>query len=66
MIISRKYAKKLVREGKAEETGLTCEGHRWPEGDHLVVLNRFDLQRTDHYYAELADEERLTQGDRYE
>jgi hypothetical protein len=41
MIISKKYAQKLVREGKAKIEGRTTDGY--------IIITRYDLQRTDHY-----------------
>ena len=43
MIISKKYAQKLVREGKASLDGHTKSAITWR------VVNRLDIQRVDHY-----------------
>jgi len=44
MIISKKYALKLIKEGKAEITTTVTEG------DIVYCsINRYDLQRTDHF-----------------
>jgi hypothetical protein len=52
MIISKKYAEKLIREGKAEYLGDCRErGTNW----YYSVINRLDKQRTDHvklYFTE--------------
>ena len=45
MIVSSSYAKRLIREGKAEVVGTCTE----TDGRQYVVINRYDLQRTDHY-----------------
>ena len=44
MIISRSHAKRLVRQGKATEIGVTSSDTK-----RYVILNRHDLQRVDHY-----------------
>lgn len=44
MIISKKYAKKLVREGKATETCTTTDHERLYQ-----AVDRHYLQRVDHY-----------------
>ena len=46
MIISRSHAKRLVRQGKATEIGVTSSDTK-----RYVILNRHDLQRVDHYLA---------------
>lgn len=51
MVISKQYAKRLVREGKATEQGTTWSGSKKGEGTEYVVVIRHDLQRTDHYAA---------------
>ena len=43
MIITIEYAKRLVKAGKATIV-TTCDS----DGDTYIVLNRHDLQRTDH------------------
>ncbi len=55
MIISRKHARRILRAGRAAEIGLTTY-----EGRKHVIVTRYDLQRTDHYLATDADEDRLT------
>ena len=46
MIISRKYAKHIIRIGKAMKSGIvTIDGKRYR------IINRTDLQRTDHYLS---------------
>jgi len=57
MIITRNYAKKLVRAGKAEEVGIAIIG----TANRVIymTLNRLDIQRTDHYPAERRDALRL-------
>ena len=44
MIVSRKYALALIRQGKARVVGYV-DG----ETRRYVVLDRLDLRRTDHY-----------------
>lgn len=52
MIISKKYAEKLIREGKAEHVGDCRElNTNW----YHAVINRLDKRRTDHvllYFTE--------------
>lgn len=45
MIISRSYANKLVRDGKARKNNCVycTEGRRWQR------VERFDVNRVDHY-----------------
>ena len=51
MIISKRYAQKLVREGKATIEGRTTTGNYWGDsiGTIYTIVIRHDLQRTDHY-----------------
>lgn len=52
MIISKKYAKKMIKEGRAQEDGRTTDQPNWEQrynGKTYVVVQRFDFQRTDHY-----------------
>ncbi len=44
MIISRGYANKLVREGKATKDGAT-----YVDKQRYQIVVRHDLQRVDHY-----------------
>lgn len=44
MIISRNYAKRLIREKLATENGATFDSGQW-----WRIVNRHDLQRVDHY-----------------
>jgi len=44
MIISKKYALKLVAKGLAELLGIVES-----DGVRYMSLNRYDKQRTDHY-----------------
>jgi hypothetical protein len=44
MIINKKYAEQLVNRGQAEKIGTVAQ-----DGKTYQVINRFDLQRTDHY-----------------
>ena len=46
MIITKNYAKKLVKQGKAKETGYIIGN---TEDSKFMVVDRFDKQRTDHY-----------------
>ncbi len=45
MIITKTYAKKLVKAGKARIEGYLTE----LDGEQYMIVTRFDLQRTDHY-----------------
>ncbi len=52
MLISKRYAKKLIKEGKAQVDGRTTDQARWEDRDYgrtFVIVRRFDLQRIDHY-----------------
>ncbi len=53
MIISKAYAQRLVREGKAKiEDTRTTDQPRWEDramGKTYRVVTRYDVQRTDHY-----------------
>lgn len=51
MIISKKYAQRLVREGKARIEGRTTTGPYWgcDTGEVYVIVTRLDKQDTDHY-----------------
>lgn len=44
MIISPNYAKRLIREKRATQTGATFSAGQW-----WRIVNRHDLQRVDHY-----------------
>ena len=50
MIITRKYAQRLMRAGKAWTEGMTNHRDEW-----YVILIRHDLQRVDHYEATHED-----------
>lgn len=56
MIITRGYAKKLIRQGKAMIAGHVGEG-----SSEYTVVDRYDLCRTDHVkgYLEVADETKI-------
>jgi hypothetical protein len=45
MIISRKYARALIRANKAKRAGTTIGD----DGGYYAVIIRFDRQRVDHY-----------------
>lgn len=50
MIISTKYAHALVRQSKADIIGSVVGNGQFGEyGIMYTVINRLDLQRTDHY-----------------
>ncbi len=53
MIISRAHARRLVRADKAAEGGM-IEDPRCM-GEYLIIVDRHDSCRTDHYEATLAD-----------
>lgn len=59
MKITRRTAQKLIKAGKASEEGLMSTGDFYPQGTVMVILNRHDLMRTDHYEATDADIGRL-------
>ena len=44
MIISKEYALKLVRIGKAK-----LEGKCFDNGNTYMIVTRYDLQRVDHF-----------------
>ena len=51
MIITKKHALKLVKEGKAKIEGRTTTAPRWTERDYgttYLIIARYDKQRTDH------------------
>ena len=50
MIITKAYAQKLIREGKARHGGymLTDEGAL---SDYYAIIDRSDTCRTDHYHV---------------
>lgn len=50
MIITKKYAKKLIREGKAEEVCVV-----WHDGERYMTVTRYDVQRDDHYKMEAGE-----------
>jgi hypothetical protein len=60
MTITRDYARRLVRTGRAREDGLVSGGAAWPEYPHYVAITRHDTHSTDHYPATERDEDRLT------
>jgi len=52
MIITKRYAQRLVREGKARLGGQTVRNGTWRDrymGQVYRILDRLDLQRVDHY-----------------
>lgn len=52
MIISKAYAKRLIKLGKARIVTRTTDQPRWSErhnGRTYVAIDRLDLQRVDHY-----------------
>jgi len=59
MTITREHAQRLIRKGIAWEVGRCTGGDRWPDYPHYVIIERSDLQRTDHYPATTADDERM-------
>lgn len=52
MIISMKYAKRLQKNGKAKFQGLVRSSNN---GQLYLVIDRYDLQRTDHVRMEQID-----------
>jgi len=66
MVLTRPYARSLVRKGQAREVGMTCDPGPWPLGAHYVILDRYPVPsrrrvhyRVDHYLATEADHKRL-------
>lgn len=60
MILTRDYARKMVREGKASEEGIARSAEDRSLGrPGYVIVTRHDIQRTDHYPAEPHDADRL-------
>lgn len=59
MILPRKTALDLVKSGKASEVGLTRSAWNETSDRWYVIVDRYDLQRTDHYRATDADLNRL-------
>lgn len=55
-IISRKRAKFLISDRRAEED---CVLKPDAHGDQYIALTRYDIQRVDHYRATPADIARL-------
>ena len=51
MIISRQYADRLIRQGKAKAEGTTTTD----DGERMLILTRYDIQRTDHTEAKKTD-----------
>jgi len=51
MIITLKYAKKLIRDGKACDHGVVTD-----DGKKYMVITRYDLQRVDHAEVDLLTE----------
>jgi hypothetical protein len=52
MIISKAYATRLIRQGKAIERGRTTTASTWAErayGSTYVIVDRLDIGRVDHY-----------------
>ena len=45
MVITKRYAKRLIKMGKAKAEGIMKKSN----GEEFMILTRFDLQRTDHY-----------------
>lgn len=52
MIITKKYAKQLIRKGTATETGKVHLNGKGYSGDVYMAINRQDKQRIDHYFVE--------------
>jgi hypothetical protein len=48
MIVSASYAKRLIRQGRANNGGTLKPDER---GRVYVILNRADIHRTDHYLS---------------
>ena len=59
MIITRRHGRRLIREGRAAIGGVVTGGPYWPEGNHYVIVDRYDRGRTDHYPATERDEREL-------
>jgi len=44
MIITKQYAKRLIRQNKAKEVGTVTQ-----DGKIYMAIDRYDLHRTDHF-----------------
>lgn len=51
MFISKKYALKLIKQGKAECIGIATS----IDDTEYWIINRFDIHRTDHVIVDDAD-----------
>lgn len=51
MIISKRYAQKLIKKGRARIVGEMNDGQFWGDAVGIIytIINRYDKQRTDHY-----------------
>jgi hypothetical protein len=53
MVITKDYARFLIRHGKASYGGLVNKTGRYGEsGKYYMIVIRHDKQRTDHYFVE--------------
>ena len=52
MIISKKHAQGLIKQGKAVHGGYTRDSD-----SYYAIIDRLDMQRTDHYYVNPASQE---------
>jgi hypothetical protein len=46
MLISKQYARRLIKQGKAAHGGYTRNAVCY-----YAIIDRYDKQRTDHYYV---------------
>jgi len=60
MILSRKHLMDLVGKGKAEKVGIA----RGNDGKEYVIVDRYDVWRTDHFPATAQDISDYTGHDR--
>ena len=52
MLITKDYAKRLIKNGKAQAEGHTTDQPTWADchsGNVYMIVTRFGFQRTDHY-----------------
>ena len=55
MYITKTYAQRLIKSGKAKKDGLV-----YHNGSTWMAITRFDLQRIDHYLVGQGDLRRLS------
>ena len=59
MIITKGYALRLIRDGKAGKVCITTDQPYWDaraDGQTYHVINRYDLHRTDHFVVDATSD----------